>query len=343
MRTDNVIIPRLRAVAGIAVAALAVMTATSPTTADGAVAETGQPDGSAVLFQTDNDDCADIDNGQAHPDWIEGQANSGLNTDGTPTYGFAYNTGDSTIGEISWGFVTDSRAHSGDCMLAMGIADAYDNKRAIRIFRRYDRDGNSLPAQAYYSTWFYFPDDITVDGQAQIGGQTVYGFWNIFQIKNRVGGQSLSAISVNAGKQPGDDHMVFYLWLKTPCGPIEECGQAFGIDQLNPVPIPTGRWVHLELYLDARTDSGGQLTLWQDGQAIVKHRGITERAGTERREWSVNNYGTLHTPSTHTLYVDDARIATTPVHPELFPTQPVITQPRFPGLPIGGKSSIHVH
>lgn len=59
----------------------------------------------------------------------------------------------------------------------------------------------------------------------------------------------------------------------------------------DPIPIPIGRWVHLEMYLKASTGSDGRVTLWQDGREIIDFTGVTERHGSIRRYRSVNNYG----------------------------------------------------
>lgn len=277
----------------------------------------------AVRFFSNNDGCAGLGQGQPHPDWLEGQSTSGNNSDGTPTYGFAYNTGDSTRGQISWGFVPRPDALSGGCVLSMGVNGAHDSTRAVRIFRRYDQNGNHLPADAYYSAWFYFPTEVSFDNQGVVDGQNKYGFWNVFQLKNKIrqpNGSlaSLANLSVNAGKVTGGSHMAFRIWWKSQCGDVEECGAAAFIDPLVDLPIPTGRWVHVELRVRARTDESGRVQLWQDGTKIVDFTGVTERPNTERREWSVNNYGQLHRPSNHVLYVDDALISTQAVHPLLF-------------------------
>jgi hypothetical protein len=276
------------------------------------------PNDPGVLFFSNNDSCRGIENSQRHPDWVEGQPNSSRNEDGTPTYGYAYNTGDSTRGEISWGFVEKNFALSGRCVLSMGVDDAYSNRRAIRIFRRYDRNGRDLPDDGYYSVWFYFPHEVSFDARSTTNGTTNYGFWNVFQIKDRVNGNSLSSFSINAGKVTGEDFMSFHIWSKARCGAVEECSAANGIDQSNPIAIPTGRWVHLEMYHKASTGQDGRVTLWQDGTEIIDFTGVTERRGSIRRNWSVNNYGRLHRPASHELYVDDVLISTTPIHPRLF-------------------------
>lgn len=284
-----------------------------PTT--GAVIDPADP---SVLFFSDNDDCTGIEAQQRHPDWVQGQPGSGRNDDGTPTFGYAYNTGDASKGEINWGFHPTSIALSGDCVLAMGVADAYGNKRAVRIFRRYDRQGRYLPGEAYYSVWYYFPTEVSYDSSGSVGGTRRWGYWNVFQIKNEVGGDSLANLSINAGKLTGASAMEFRIGYKSPCGGVEECDDASTINAHTSVPIPVGRWVHFELYLKSSTGPDGRLTAWQDGREIIDFTGQTERTGSSRRTWSVNNYGQLHRPSSHTLYVDDALISTRPVHPLLF-------------------------
>ncbi len=276
------------------------------------------PDAPSTLFFSDNDNCTSIDRGKAHPDWIEGQSSPSTNEDGAPTYGFAYNTGSEYAGDIAWGFRPLANALSGDCVLAMTLNDAYSSTQAVRIFRRYDRHGSPLPARGYYSAWFLFPHELSYDARSNDGGSTRYGFWNVFQIKNKVNGTSLANLSVNAGKVTGEDFMSFHIWRKSDCGAIENCSAAGSVGQTDPVPIPVGQWVHLEMYLQASAGGDGRIMMWQDGVPIIDFTGPTERVGTERRAWSVNNYGVLHRPSSHTLFVDDALISTASVHPRLF-------------------------
>lgn len=272
-----------------------------------------------VLFYSNNDSCRSIQNSQIHPDWVEGQPNSSRNPDGSPTYGFAYNTGDEADGDISWSFKESSLALSGRCVLAMGVNDAYSEARAVRIFRRYDQNGEKFPDEAYYSVWFYFPQEVTFASKATINGSTQYGFWNVFQIKDRVNGDSLSTFSINAGKVAGDDgSMSFSIWANPRCGSVESCSSSHHIYQEEPIAIPTKEWVHLEMFHKASTGSDGRVAVWQNGRKIIDFAGVTERIGSTVRNWSVNNYGRLHTPASHELFVDDVLISTKPIHPKLF-------------------------
>jgi hypothetical protein len=276
----------------------------------------------SVLFHTDNEGCDGLLDGRAHPDWIEGQPGTGRNDDGTPTYGFAYNTGDTTAAEIDWRFVEQPNAPSGRCVLSMTLNHADDSSHAVRLFRRYDRNGELLPDDAYYSAWLYFPKVIEFDNRGVIDGEDVFGFWNVFQIKNDLGledsRRSLSALSFNAGKVPDQDVMSLTAYSKVPCGADEDCGRAFTIEQSDPTPIPTGRWVHFELHLLSRIDGTGRLEVWQDGEMILTYSGPTERPGTVRRTWSLTSMGHLHRTPSHSLFADDPVISTEPMHPELF-------------------------
>lgn len=279
------------------------------------------PDGS-VLFHSDHEGCADIEDGRAHADWIEGQAGSGLNEDGTPTYGFAFNSGDSTNGDIDWGFVERPDARSGRCVLSMALNRADTGDDAIRLFRRYDRNGSPLPAAAYYSAWLFLPEEVVFDASGSVDGRDVFGFWNVFQIKNDVAGgddrRSMSAFSFNAGRLPDEPFMSLSVYSKVPCGGAEDCDQAFTIEQQQPIAIPTGRWVHFELYLASRSGADGELQVWQDGRLILDYVGPTERTSTVRRTWALGNLGLLHHRPSATVLVDDPLISTRPIHPELF-------------------------
>ena len=294
------------------------------TAADGGLATAdvvADLDPDSILFFSDHEGCSEMSNRRLHRDWAEGQQPGPGDND---SYGFAYNSG--RLGsEIDWEFTNEGPALSGECSAALDLLDVNGaSANAVRLFRRYDRAGSALPADAYYSAWFLVPEDVVIGDDTGADGELNYGFWTIMQLKNMVeessGGEAVSrsAFSLTAGRSTDDSAMSLWVHNKVPCGLAEDCGQSATIAPAVDIVFPSGRWVHVEVLLKARPDDSGQLSIWQDGVLILDYRGQTERPQTVRRTWNIASSGRLHLSGPHTLYVDDALISTEPVHPRLF-------------------------
>ncbi|MEM7032312.1 MAG: heparin lyase I family protein [Chloroflexota bacterium] len=184
-------------------------------------------------------------------------------------------------------------ARSGQYSTKMALTKAENGlKQGARIFRRWldSEEGLSLPTEAYYSAWYFFPEVYTPDD-----------WWNVFQYKSK-GSSSEPMFSFNIDNDE-QGNMVFYIWDKANGGISHNQVGA-------PQPIPVGQWVHLEIYFKTSFNKTGQVTMWQDGVQIIDVQNIRTILGEdERLHWSVNNYTDGITPSNPVIYVDDVAIS----------------------------------
>lgn len=192
--------------------------------------------------------------------------------------GGVFNTG---TGQV---IVTNTVAHSGRYAIAMTINDANKQTQAARIFR-----WGENPKEAYYSAWFFFPQIFKPEE-----------WWIVFQFKS---GDPMWLLNIE-NRENGD--MVFYLWDW-----INKQGYDNQMtSQITTVPI--GRWVHVEAFYRRATDKTGRITIWQDGVKLYDFDGV-QTATSDSVHWSLANYTDQITPSTATIYADDAVISTNPV------------------------------
>ena len=77
--------------------------------------------------------------------------------------------------------------------------------------------------------------------------------------------------------------------------------------RLDALPVPIGRWFHIEVYLRRASDDRGAIALYQDGEPLVELTDLPT-ADSEWAQWYVGNLADALQPSRYTLYVDDVSI-----------------------------------
>ena len=82
----------------------------------------------------------------------------------------------------------------------------------------------------------------------------------------------------------------------------------FDRQQLSPIAVPIGQWVHFEVFLKKASDATGQLTVWQDDVEILDAEGVVT-AETDWIEWSVGGASNDVAPAPAFVYIDDATIS----------------------------------
>jgi hypothetical protein len=84
----------------------------------------------------------------------------------------------------------------------------------------------------------------------------------------------------------------------------------------NIASIPVDRWVHLEAYYKHSypNANSGRVTFWQDGQQIYDVPNV-DTTNSANLTWSLNNYCDTLSPSSATIYIDDAAISTSRIGP----------------------------
>jgi hypothetical protein len=194
----------------------------------------------------------------------------------------AFNSGSGTVTPS-----TDV-AHSGTTSLKLAINDASGTSQAARIFRWNDPEGNALPESAYYSVWYYFPQNYT---PAE--------WWNVMQFKSRTSSDSVDPMWVlNVGNRD-NGNMYFYLW---------DAMHKRSFDAATALDLPVSQWTHIEIYFRRSTGTSGQITIWQDGTKLFDLDQI-QTTTADNQQWSLSNYTDNITPSNPVIYADDAVIS----------------------------------
>jgi hypothetical protein len=141
-----------------------------------------------------------------------------------------------------------------------------------------------LPRDAVYGAWFYIP------ALAQNTGN-----WNLVFIQGAPGPRAgLWDVSL---RNTDDGGLQLYIYSHR--------GQPLPPEA--PVPVPIGRWFHVEFRLLRATDATGAVGLYQDGVPIQEATGIVTDA-YETHQWYVGNLANALDPAESTLYVDDVTV-----------------------------------
>lgn len=198
------------------------------------------------------------------------------------------------------------------------IHNAFESRngsRGVRLMRwtnkPWDQKGKLFPESAYYGVWMRVDHNYSVQNNASPSG----GWWNVFQFKsNDEDGKSQPVWVLNVGNDAKSGKMHFYLYSKH--------NKPNSVSQTTPVPIPVGRWFHVEaLYKQSkRTTADGSLLVWQDGQLILSAKNV-KTVLAQKSIWGVGNYTDHITggekPGTASVYFDDATVSTKPTHPHV--------------------------
>jgi len=224
--------------------------------------------------------------------------------DGDAKYprGGIFNSG----GDLAEAEASADFAHSGKYSARMTLRGAAQNKLAVRLMRwgneAWDTDNSQgLPQEAYYSAWYYFPR-----------AYKPAKWWNIFQFKStpegKTGRDSQPMWTVNVDSRDGKMTLYLYTKFNTPANPGKQLADP-------PLTLPVGKWVHLEVLYRHSETNAGRIAMWQDGTKIYDVDGVKTALG-ERITWGIGNYTDDIEPSTATIYVDDAVIATQRIGPD---------------------------
>jgi hypothetical protein len=183
-------------------------------------------------------------------------------------------------GEVA---VTADQARSGTHALRSTVtAPAANGQSAAQIWR----SGLDAPA-AYYGAWFLLP------ATAQ-----PTSFWVFFSLRARTapnGDVPLWDVKL-AGAQPE------LQLLQHDTGDVAPLAH---------VPVPVGRWFHVEAFYVPAADASGRLQLWLDGTPIYDLSGPTAPAdaATAPVTWTLGTITDGLTPAPATLFVDDAYVS----------------------------------
>lgn len=187
--------------------------------------------------------------------------------------------------------VSNERVRHGGYAARLTIDAPPGGSRGSAVLAR----SGDLPAQGYYSAWYYLPRSIAVGN-----------YWVIFKFRHQ--DQStmdelydMDLVNLDSGE------MSLQLYDHRRPGVVP-------LDVTNPI-VPVGQWFQIEaFYFNSRNaaDATGRLTFWLDGRQIVD---IADPTSTPLIEWNACSIGENLTPSTAVLYVDDCAVSRSRVGP----------------------------
>ncbi len=189
---------------------------------------------------------------------------------------------------------------------------ARNGAKAVRLMRwteqPWDQGGKELPKSAYFGVWMRLDRKYDLRDSENSSG----GWWNVFQFKSEdEHGKSQPLCVLNIGNHPNTGNMQFYLY--------SQWNRPQSRSQRHPIPIPVGRWFHVEALYEQSTEDNadGKIEVWQDGQLILSAENVRTRL-QGKVVWGIGNY-TDHVsggekPGSATIFFDDATIAVEPTH-----------------------------
>ena len=194
--------------------------------------------------------------------------------------------------------VANGQAHTGSHSAALTVTAGSDGTQENAVLSR----AGGLPAEAYYSAWYYLPYSVSVGT-----------FWVIFKFRMRTNADD-----------PGTANELYDMDLATmPSGEMtlelydHRTGTDRPLDVPNPI-VPVEQWFQLEAFYRAANDNTGRLTYWLNGQQVVDIAGAPT-SPTSWVEWDACSVGDNLTrrwrPSTSTTARSAARAsALRPAH-----------------------------
>jgi hypothetical protein len=186
---------------------------------------------------------------------------------------------------------TTEFAHGGmySVKLTNAAIDDYDTSRLWRAA--------PYPADAYYSAWYYLPQQVTVNVSWTImqfrapssQDPSVIGYLLDVDLRSLPGGELIVSVF---------DHRAPY--LRSPTPPVA-------------MPVPVGRWFQLEALFRNLSDDRGRFSVWLDGQLnydLERPLGVSSTV-----YWSPCSSSYDFAPADAALYVDDAAVSLTRLTP----------------------------
>jgi len=195
-------------------------------------------------------------------------------------------------------------AHTGKYSAKLTITTPNTPTSGVRLFRW--GEAQRYP-QLYYSAWYYFPQSYAPSL-----------FWNVMQWKSKHLVPGVMTISdpfftLEVGSL-GTGEMYLYLGDDHLKASYQQSAETF-------VSIPVGRWFHVEAFYRCDGSGAGEVRIWQDGALLWDLQNEDTRYADGDCAWSVNNYSSGLSPSTATIYIDDAAISM-----QRFPRKPPVPE-----------------
>jgi hypothetical protein len=211
--------------------------------------------------------------------------------------------------------VVSNISHSGKYANALKVSNGYGGVRMVVTdvgLTSRAEDPKNLPDKGYFSVWYYFPQKIEPSS-------------NIFQWKQawQTGSNSQTRrllYWIRADWNDNDNAFNFHLKTKVNNNNDTWDGTSRSL-KVSSRKVPLNTWVHLECSYKWSKSGNGRIVCWQDGNKIFEFDNLTTEFNWSYlrypRQWTVNNYTGSYTtnPANHTIYIDDAAIATSRLGP----------------------------
>ena len=189
--------------------------------------------------------------------------------------------------------VSTERAHRGGSAAKLTVtAPSGEPRQTTQLMR-----AGGLPADGYYSAWYYLPVSVNVGT-----------YWVIFKFRTRDNPSDPSTAAerfdLDLTNMPSGE-MTLRLYDH----------RSGDVPLAIPDPVvPVGSWFHIEAHYRDTPEGTGRVTYWLDGHMLVD---VTAPAlGTAKWvEWNVCSIGENLSPATAVLYIDDCAVSRTRVGP----------------------------
>jgi hypothetical protein len=188
------------------------------------------------------------------------------------------------------------QAHTGTGSAKLTINPRNGIVEDVYLFRG---TSSSPPAEpeAYYGVWFFIPKPYVASF-----------YWNIFHFlygatQDRQGGvMNLWDLSLRSNTA-GDLVPYAYDFIARQQH-----------DEPVPIPVPVGKWFHIEILFRLAADPTGRVAVWQDGVLVLDVNDVVS-APTPWIQWSIGSasYDITSTPAD--LYIDDVTLSLSRVGP----------------------------
>ena len=191
--------------------------------------------------------------------------------------------------------VSGDQAHTGRLAAKLLVdAPSGTGAQAASMSRK-----GGLPAEGYYSAWYYLPSTVTV-------GQ----YWVIFKFRRRA-----------VADDPSSEGELFDVDLVNDASGgmtivvFDHRAGAVAPLQVADLVVPVGAWFQLEALYRNASDATGALAVWFNGEAVLDLEGQAT-SPTPWIEWDVLSLGNELSPSMATLFVDDCAVSVQRVGPD---------------------------
>lgn len=148
-----------------------------------------------------------------------------------------------------------------------------------------------FPAEAYYSAWFLLAE------------YHATAYWAIMKIQAREVPADRTSPVVNvwdlALESDATDTLTLFL----------NDHRTDTIVARSSLPVPIGRWFHVEMFVKAAVDPTGSVAVWQDGAPVLEIHDYPT-APTDFLLFGVGNIATAIDPTIATIEIDDVAIST---------------------------------